>query len=230
MSQMSLLMRHQLKNSHSLIRLNRCLSSGQSKPERPISRFPIPDISEIPSDLREVIEEAQEKAGFTPNVFKTLSYRPNEMRAFVNYHNAVMENREGGNLTKADKEMIIVAVSAFNKCTYCIIAHSALCRIYSKNTILADQIAANWETADIDDRQRAILTFAMAVAKCQPLSDQHFEELYKHSLNQADAWDIGSVVALFSLSNRMAFLTSMRPNEELYMLGRIPRPPKDSKL
>uniref|UniRef100_A0A0B7BPF8 Carboxymuconolactone decarboxylase-like domain-containing protein n=1 Tax=Arion vulgaris TaxID=1028688 RepID=A0A0B7BPF8_9EUPU len=231
MSLAHILLRYRLKGSYALLNLTRYASSdGKSKHERPISRFSIPDVSTVPSDMRAVMDEALEKGGFLPNIFKTLSHRPDEMRAFVNYHSVVMGDREGGHLTKADKEMIIVAVSSKNNCAYCIIAHSALCRIYSKNTVLADQIVANWETADIDDRQRAILTFSITLANCQPLSDQHFEALYKHGLDKEDAWDIGSVVALFSLSNRMAFLTGMIPNEEFYMLGRIPRPPKGPKL
>ncbi|RUS89349.1 hypothetical protein EGW08_002869 [Elysia chlorotica] len=192
--------------------------------KKPISRFPIPEVDTLPPDMQELLNETEEKAGFVPNVFKTLSHRPEEMRAFVNYYDAVMIGREDGNLTKADRELIVVAVSAHNKCRYCIVAHSALHRIFSKNRILADQVAANWETADIDDRQKAILEFAMQVAVCKPLSERHFEELYKHGLDEEDAWDIGSVVALFSLSNRMAFLTSMTPNEEFYMLGRVDKP------
>ncbi|KAK3744070.1 hypothetical protein RRG08_018699 [Elysia crispata] len=177
---------------------------------KPISRFSIPKIDTLPPDMQELMNESMEKAGFVPNVFKTLSHRPEEMRAFVNYYDVVMSGRENGNLTKADRELIIVAVSAHNNCRYCIVAHSALHRIFSKNRILADQVAANWETADLDDRQKAILDFAMQVAVCRPLSERHFEELYKHGLDEEDAWDIGSVVALFSLSNRMAFLTTKK--------------------
>ncbi|CAL1536077.1 unnamed protein product [Lymnaea stagnalis] len=201
-------------------------SQGDNSKKQQISRYPIPDSSHVPEDMQRLMEEAKEKAGFVPNVFQALSHRPKELRAFVNYYDTVMEDRAGGHLSKADKEMIIVAVSAYNKCRYCIIAHSALFRIYSKNRILADQIAANWETADIDERQRSILKFAMLIATCQPLSDKDFEVLSQQGLDQEDAWDIGSVVAFFSLSNRMAFLTSMAPNEEFYMLGRLPKSPK----
>jgi uncharacterized peroxidase-related enzyme len=222
-----MLLRHRLMVSSSRLLHNRYASTdGKSKEDRPISRYPIPDRSTVPSDMRQVMEEALEKGGFVPNVFQALSHRPDEMRAFVNFHGVVMGDREGGHVTKGDKELIIVAVSALNNCLYCIIAHGALCRIYNKNSVIADQVAANWETADIDDRQRAILTFAMTVAKCQPLSDEHFQALYKHGLDKEDAWDIGAVVALFSLSNRMAFLTGMVPNKEFYMLGRVPKPAK----
>ncbi|XP_059179301.1 uncharacterized protein LOC131958343 [Physella acuta] len=208
------------------IRFASKFNDEKAKPKQHISRYPVPDVRTLPSDMQKLIDEAKEKAGFVPNVFQTLSHRPKEMQAFVNYYDAVMEDRTGGHLTKADKEMIVVAVSAYNKCRYCIIAHSALFRIYSKNRILADQIAANWQTADIDDRQRSILNFALQVTKCEPLSETHFDALRQHGLDEEDAWDIGSVVALFSLSNRMAYLTSMVPNEEFYMLGRVPKEKK----
>ncbi|GFO37939.1 alkylhydroperoxidase ahpd core:uncharacterized peroxidase-related protein [Plakobranchus ocellatus] len=231
------LARLRVKQTDLFLRPGRSASSSSSsgsdsedpKPddgEKPISRFPIPEVGTLPPDMQEVMKEAKEKAGFLPNVFKTLSHRPEEMRAFVHYYDVVMNGREDGHLTKADRELIIVAVSAFNKCRYCIIAHSALHRIFSKNRILADQVAANWETADLDERRRAILKFAMQVAECKPLTESHFEELYQHGLEKEDAWDIGAVVALFSLSNRMAFLTSMTPNEEFYMLGRVDKPNK----
>lgn len=212
-------------SSYSILR---CTYSSQanSNDEKPISRFPVPDLDDIPEDIRQEMITTQEKAGFIPNVFKTLAHRPAEYRAFVTYYNAVMDNRKGGNINKADKELIIVAVSAFNKCKYCIIAHGALLRIFSKQPLLADQVAANWRTADLDDRQKAILEFAMEVAQCQPLQDSHFDALYQHGLDAEDAWDIGAVVALFSLSNRMAFLTNMVPNDEFYLMGRIPKKPK----
>lgn len=209
-----------------LVNAARLTHGSSSSDKKLISRYPIPDEDTLPPDMQELMSETMKKAGFVPNVFKTLSHRPEEMRAFVNYYDVVMRDRENGHLTKADRELIIVAVSAHNNCRYCVVAHSALHRIFSKNHILADQVVANWETADLDDRQKAILKFAMQVAVCRPVSDSHFEELYKHGLDEEDAWDIGSVVALFSLSNRMAFLTSMVPNEEFYMLGRVNKPNK----
>lgn len=207
------------------IAMVRCASQGNSA-KASISRFPVPDLESVPDDLKGLMEENQRKANFIPNVFQVLSHRPSELRAFLAYYEAVMNDRPGGNISKADKEMIIVATSALNKCKYCIIAHSALYRIFSKHATLADQVAANWETADLDERQRAILRFAIEVAECRPLQDSHFQSLYDHQLTQEDAWDIGSVVALFALSNRMAFLTNMVPNDEFYMMGRVPKSKK----
>ncbi|XP_052790133.1 uncharacterized protein LOC128224356 [Mya arenaria] len=188
------------------------------------SRFPVPPTDSLPEDVKARISEVTEKSGFTPNVFSTLSYRPAEFRAFFNYYDIVMEDR--GSLTMADKEMIVVVTSAENKCLYCIIAHSALHRIYSKQPELADQLSANWRTADIDNRQRAILEFALDLCHCRPLTEEHFTKLEAHGLTQDDAWDIGSVVGLFALSNRMAFLTNMKPNKEFYLMGRVKKEKK----
>ncbi|XP_013064607.2 uncharacterized protein LOC106053573 [Biomphalaria glabrata] len=212
-------------NLHKLFNSRQTFCTGLPQKEK-ISSFPIPDASQLPEDLQKLMENAKEKGGFIPNVFQALSHRPEELRAFVKFYDAIMEDRNGGHLTKADKEMIVVAVSSYNKCRYCIIAHSALFRIYSKNKLLADQVAANWETADLDERQKAILQFAMKVTKCEALSEKDFETLTQHGLDREDAWDIGSVVAFFSLSNRMAYLTSMVPNEEFYLLGRVPKQKK----
>lgn len=183
------------------------------------SRFPVPDVETLDDDLKQLIVETKEKSGFAPNVFTALSYRPEELRCFINYYGVVMEPR--GNLTKADKEMIIVATSSENNCLYCIIAHCALHRIFSKDPYLADQLAANWKSASIDERQRAILEFAMDVCQCKPLSEERFENLYKHGLTKDDAWDIGAVASLFALSNRMAYLMNLKPNPEFYLMGRV---------
>ena len=188
------------------------------------SRFPVPTRDSLPDDIKTTFEEVEEKAGFIPNVFKTLSYRPDELKAFIQYHDVVMAER--GNLTKADKEMIVVATSAENNCLYCIVAHGAILRIYSKDPYLADQLAANWRSADITERQRAILEFAMEIAHCRSLTDDMFEKLYKHGFTADDAWDIGAVVSFFALSNRMAFLTNMKPNQEFYLMGRVKRETK----
>ncbi|XP_062588800.1 uncharacterized protein LOC134250453 [Saccostrea cucullata] len=186
------------------------------------SRFPVPDVKTLPEDMRIAMETVEEKSGFSPNVFRAMSYRPDELRAFVQYYDAVMAvNR--GNLTKADKEMIILATSSENNCLYCIIAHGALHRIFSKNPHLADQIAANWKTADLDDRQRAILDVAMDLCRCQPITEDKIENLKKHGLDKDDLWDIGAVTALFALSNRMAYLMNLKPNKEFYLMGRIPK-------
>ncbi|XP_069122063.1 uncharacterized protein [Argopecten irradians] len=197
--------------------------SGQGK-MTDYSRFPVPEIEDLPQDMRDRMTEVEEKSGFMPNVFNAMSYRPDDLRCFMNYYDVVMDNR--GNLTKADKEMIIVATSSENSCLYCIIAHGALHRIYAKNPHLADQLAANWKTSNIDARQHAILDFAMDVCHCRPLSEEKFDNLYKHGLTKDDAWDIGAVVALFALSNRMAYLTNMKPNEEFYLMGRVKREKK----
>ncbi|XP_055895267.1 uncharacterized protein LOC106061693 isoform X1 [Biomphalaria glabrata] len=175
--------------------------------------------SDIPQDMLNLMAETQEKIGFVPNAYQALSHRPNEMRSFLNYYNILMEDRVGGHLTTADKEMICIAVSAFNKCKYFSVAHSALFRISTSNKILADQVATNWETAQLDERQRSILQFVMKVTKCEPIKDKDIEELRCYGLDSADAWDIGSIVSFCSLSNRMAFLTNMLPNEQFYSLG-----------
>ncbi|XP_063963693.1 uncharacterized protein LOC129272623 [Lytechinus pictus] len=204
-----------------------CTSSSnlQSDSSPPISRFPIPDRKTLPDDLQEVMDEVEEKGGFLPNVFKMLSYHPDSFRSFFKYYNVLMED-SGGNLTKADKEMIVVATSSVNNCMYCIVAHSALHRIYSKNQTLADEIVANEHMAALDSRQRAILDLALAVCKNEPITGEHFSNLEAHGLDQEDAFMVGSVAAFFAMSNRLAHLTSCRPNKEFHLLGRIPREKK----
>ncbi|MEO8103268.1 MAG: peroxidase-related enzyme [Betaproteobacteria bacterium] len=185
----------------------------------PISRYPVPALNELPADLRERIEKVQEKAGFIPNVFLALAHRPEECRAFFLYHDALML-KEGG-LTKAEREMIVVATSAANHCTYCIIAHGAILRIYAKNPLIADQVAANYLKADLSPRQKAMLDFAVKVATdSYRIADADFEALRGHGFSDEDAWDIGAIAAFFALSNRMANLTAMRANNEFYLLGR----------
>ncbi|XP_077992958.1 uncharacterized protein LOC144446966 isoform X3 [Glandiceps talaboti] len=191
----------------------------------PISRYPVPDKKDLPEDMVQQMDEVEEKSGFLPNVFKALAHRPDEFRAFFAYYDALM-NKETGRLTKADKEMIVVATSAHNNCLYCVIAHGALLRVFSKNRILADQVATNWKCADLDARQRAILEFAMAICKSEAVTEDHFLELEKHGFDREDIWDIGAISAFFALSNRMAHLTNMRPNDEFYIFGRIPREKK----
>ncbi|XP_060608660.1 uncharacterized protein LOC132760653 [Ruditapes philippinarum] len=198
-----------------------CLSE-----KKDFSRFPVPALDSLPEDVQERFNIVTEKSGFTPNVFRGMSYRPEESRAFFNYYDVVMNDRPGGNLTKADKEMIVVATSAENKCLYCIVAHSALHRIFAKNPYLADQIAANWKTADLDDRQRAILEVAIDLCHCRPLTEEKCENLKKNGLTDDDLWDIGAVVALFALSNRMAFTMNLKPNEEFYLMGRVKKEKK----
>ncbi|MFO1311722.1 MAG: peroxidase-related enzyme [Burkholderiales bacterium] len=189
----------------------------------PISRYPVPKLEDLPEDLRARILAVQEKAGFVPNVFMILAHRPDEFRAFFAYHDALME-KDTGNLTKADREMIVVATSSANDCLYCIVAHGALLRIYAKNPLVADQVAANYRKADITPRQKAMLAFAMKVATASAtVGEPDFESLRAHGFTDEDAWDIAGIAAFFGLSNRMANVVGMRPNDEFYLMGRVPR-------
>jgi uncharacterized peroxidase-related enzyme len=187
-----------------------------------VSRFPVPAIEALPKDIRERLLAVQEKSGFIPNVFLTLAFRPDEFRAFFAYHDALME-RDGG-LTKAEREMIVVATSGANQCQYCVIAHGAILRIRAKNPLIADQIAVNYRKADITARQRAMLDFAMKVSQeAHLVSEADFAELSTHGFGADDVWDIAAISAFFALSNRMANVTAMRPNDEFYLLGRLPK-------
>ncbi|MGY3081312.1 putative peroxidase-related enzyme [Bradyrhizobium sp. LM6.10] len=185
-------------------------------------RFPAPALDALPDDIRTRLLAVQEKSGFVPNVFLTLAYRPDEFRAFFAYHDALME-KDGG-LTKAEREMIVVATSAANQCQYCVIAHGAILRIRAKNPLIADQIATNYRKADITPRQKAMLDFAMKVsADAQRTSDEDFAALAPHGFSDDDIWDIAAISAFFALSNRLANFTGMRPNEEFYLMGRLPK-------
>ncbi len=187
-----------------------------------ISRFPVPDLTDVPEDVRAMILQVQEKAGFVPNVFLTFAHRPAEFRAFFAYHDALLL-REGG-LTKGEKEMVIVATSGANACLYCVVAHGALLRIYEKKPLVADQVAVNYRKADITERQKAMLGFAMKVCSdSAAVDDADFAALREHGFDDEDIWDIAGITALFGLSNRMPSVTSMRPNDEFYLLGRVPR-------
>ena len=184
-----------------------------------VSRFPIPDITDLPPDLRERILAVQEKAGFVPNVFLALAHRPAEFRAFFAYHDALMERESG--LTKAEREMIVVATSGANQCQYCVVAHGAILRIRAKNALVADQVAVNYRKADIIPRQRAMLDFAMkASRRSEEIADEDFVPLRAHGFSDEDVWDIAAISAFFALSNRMANFLSMRPNDEFYPMGR----------
>ena len=190
--------------------------------EKPISSFPVPDLNELPEDIRERILAVQEKSGFVPNVFLVLAHRPDEFRAFFSYHDALMEKESG--LTKGEREMIVVATSGLNQCIYCVVAHGAILRLREKSPHLADQIATNFLKAEITPRQKAMLDFAVKVSlDSHELNNSDFEEMRQHSFSDEDIWDTGAVSAFFSLSNRMADLTSMRPNAEFYLLGRVPK-------
>ena len=186
------------------------------------SRFPVPTIDSLPEDIRSRLLAVQEKSGFIPNVFLTLAFRPDEFRAFFAYHDALME-KDGG-LTKAEREMIVVATSSANQCQYCVIAHGAILRIRAKNPLLADQVAVNYRKADITPRQHAMLDFAMKVSQeAQLVSEADFAALSQHGFSQDDIWDIAAISAFFALSNRIANVTAMRPNDEFYLLGRLPK-------
>ena len=185
-------------------------------------RFPTPALDKLPDDIRDRILAVQEKSGFVPNVFLTLAYRPDEFRAFFAYHDALMD-KEGG-LTKAEREMIVVATSSANQCHYCVVAHGAILRIRAKNPQIADQIAINYRKADITPRQRAMLDFAMKVSvEAEKISEQDFTNTARHGFSDDDIWDIAAIAAFFALSNRMANVTGMRPNDEFYLMGRLPK-------
>jgi uncharacterized peroxidase-related enzyme len=189
---------------------------------KPISRYPVPALDALPGDVRARILAVQEKAGFVPNVFLALAHRPDEFRAFFAYHDALMD-KEGG-LSKAEREMIVVATSAANECLYCVVAHGAILRVYAKQPLIADQVATNYRKSDITPRQKAMLAFALKVAqRSQDIDATDFEALHAAGFDDEDIWDIGAIAAFFALSNRMANLISMRPNDEFYLLGRVPR-------
>jgi len=189
---------------------------------KPVSRFPVPALENLPEDVRARILAVQEKSGFVPNVFLVLAHRPEEFRSFFAYHDALME-KDGG-LTKAQREMIVVATSGANHCQYCVVAHGAILRIRAKNPLVADQVAVNYRKADIPPRERAMLDFAMKVAlESHALDDADLEALRRHGFTDEDAWDIAAIAAFFALSNRMANFTAMRPNDEFYLMGRAPK-------
>ncbi len=186
-----------------------------------VSRFPIPDLDSLPEDVRSRIVAVHDKAGFIPNVFLAWAYRPEEFRAFFAYHDALLE-KEGG-LTKAEREMIVVATSSLNHCHYCVIAHGAILRVRAKHPLIADQVAINYLNADLTPRQRAMLDFAMKVAgESHTVNEEDFARLKSHGLTDDEIWDIGSITALFALSNRVANLMALKPNAEFYTMGRVP--------
>jgi uncharacterized peroxidase-related enzyme len=184
-----------------------------------INRFPVPEIKDMPDDIRTRILEVQEKAGFVPNVFLTFAHRPNEFRAFFAYHDALMEKESG--LSKAEREMIVVATSNANGCLYCVIAHGAVLRIRAKNALIADQVAVNYRKADITERQKAMLDFAMKVClHSNEVGQDDYDTLYAHGFSDEDIWDIGAITAFFGLSNRMVNVMGMRPYEEFFAMAR----------
>jgi uncharacterized peroxidase-related enzyme len=205
----------------------------------PISRYPVPELKSLPTDIRERIEQVQEKAGFVPNVFLALAHRPAEFRAFLAYHDALLlkedsnlKNQQGSGqgLTKGEREMIIVATSGANNCLYCVVAHGAILRVYEKKPLVADQVAVNHRKADITPRQKAMLDFALKVTRTShEIGDADFEALRAHGFNDEDIWDIAGISAFFGLSNRMANVMNLRPNDEFYLMGRVPRDKKETR-
>ncbi|MBM3683523.1 MAG: peroxidase-related enzyme [Actinobacteria bacterium] len=190
--------------------------------EHPISRFPVPAIDALPDDLRERVEGIAARSGFVPNVFLAMAHRPDELRAFMAYHDILMEKESG--LTKGERELIVVATSAANNCNYCVVAHGAIARIRMKDPLIADQVAINYRKADLTERQRAMIEFAMKVAlRSQEIVDADLEVLRGHGFTDEDIWDIGAIAAFFAMSNRMANVMATRPNDEFYAMGRSPR-------
>jgi uncharacterized peroxidase-related enzyme len=188
-----------------------------------ISRYPVPELKDLPDDMRTRILDVQAKAGFVPNVFLALAHRPAEWRAFMAYHDALLL-KETGSLSKGDREMIIVATSAANHCLYCVVAHGAILRIYAKKPLVADQVAVNYMKAEITPRQRAMLDFAMKTCTAShEINEADFAALRDHGFDAEDAWDIAAITAFFGLSNRMANVSGMRPNDEFYLMGRVPK-------
>ena len=190
---------------------------------KPISRWPVPELNDLPEDMKARILDVQAKAGFVPNVFLALAHRPAEWRAFMAYHDALLL-KDSGSLTKGEREMIITATSAANHCLYCVVAHGAILRIYEKKPLVADQVAINHRKADIPARQRAMLDFAMKVClHSHEVEEADFAALRPHGFSDDDIWDIAAITAFFGLSNRLANVSGMRPNDEFYLMGRVPK-------
>ncbi|MCP4469293.1 MAG: peroxidase-related enzyme [Gammaproteobacteria bacterium] len=188
-----------------------------------ISRFPVPVFEDLPQDIQQRFTEVQEKAGFIPNIFLTLARRPDEFRAFFAYHDTLMDKETPG-LGMAEREMIVVATSARNQCQYCVIAHGAILRIRARNPYIADQLASNYRKADISERQRAMLDFALKVSRrAETVDESDYQHLNALGFDDEDIWDIGAISAFFGLSNRIVNLSSMRTNDEFYLMGRVPR-------
>lgn len=184
-----------------------------------ISRFPVPNLADLPEDIRQAIEKIAEKSGFVPNVFLALAHRPAEFRAFFAYHDALMDKDEG--LSKAERELIVVAISGLNRCQYCVVAHGAILRIRAKDPVIADQVAINWRKAELSDRQRAILTYAEKVTlNAQEIGDDDHAALHHAGLTPDEIWDIGAIAAFFGMSNRLVNAGDIPPNDEFYMMGR----------
>ncbi len=188
-----------------------------------VSRFGVVDLSDLPEDLRARIGAIAEKSGFVPNVFLGLGHRPAELRAFLDYHDALMDSDDG--LSKAERELVVVATSGANHCTYCVVAHGAILRIRSKDAHLADHVSTNPWSADLDERGRAIVDLALSLAvDSAAFSDDDVEAATDAGLTEREIWDVGAITAFFAMSNRLAHLMALRPNDEFYLMGRTPRP------
>jgi uncharacterized peroxidase-related enzyme len=197
----------------------RAAAPSSAAPAHPISRFAVPDLDQLPDDIREAIQKVAEKSGFVPNVFLALAHRPAEFRAFFAYHDALMDKDQG--LTKAERELIVVATSGLNRCQYCVVAHGAILRIRARNPLIADQVAVNWRKADLTDRQRAMLVYAEKIAlDAQSVTGDDHEALRAAGFDADEIWDIGAIAAFFGMSNRLVNAADIRPNDEFYMMGR----------
>ena len=184
-----------------------------------ISRFKVPELNELPEDIKQRILAVQEKAGFIPNIFLALAHRPDEFRAFFSYHDALMEKSEG--LTKAEREMIVVATSGINQCIYCVVAHGAILRIREKNPLIADQVATNYRKADVTAKQSLMLDFAVKISQqANEVGEPDLQTLRDNGFSMEEIWDIGSIAALFALSNRLANMANIKPNPEFYNMAR----------
>jgi uncharacterized peroxidase-related enzyme len=189
----------------------------------PISRFPVVPTADLPEELRERYAAVEERSGFLPNVFGALAWRPAEAAAFFAYHDALMDKETPG-LSKADRELIVVATSAANDCLYCVVAHGAIARIRARDPYLADQVAVDWRKAPLPDRMHAVLEVAVRLAvEPAAVTADDLDRLRAHGLTEDDVWDVGGIVALFALSNRLAHWAAIPPNEEFFLMGRIPK-------
>ncbi|WCR14604.1 peroxidase-related enzyme [Paracoccus seriniphilus] len=185
----------------------------------PISRFYIPEFASLPEDMQQAMRKVEEKSGFIPNIFLALAHRPAEFRAFFAYHDALMDKDDG--LSKAEREMIVVATSGLNRCQYCVVAHGAILRIRARNPLIADQVSVNWRKADLTPRQKAMLAYAEKVAlDAQDIEEADHDVLRDHGFSADEIWDIGAIAAFFGMSNRLVNAGDIRPNDEFYMLGR----------
>jgi uncharacterized peroxidase-related enzyme len=190
--------------------------------QHPVSRFGAVDLEDMPTDLRERIAVIAEKSGFVPNVFRALARRPAELRAFLDYHDALMEKSDG--LSKAERELVVVATSGANHCTYCVVAHGAILRVRTKDPEIADRVATNPWSVELSPRERAIVDLALLVATdSAALTEAELDDARAAGLSDDEIWDVGAITALFAMSNRLAHLTALRPNPEFFLMGRVGR-------